>query len=406
MAKQHNIIDIFSLTDPQQDSLNKMHNGCILCGGVGSGKSRVALAYYGMHYHNDKSPLNIIIITTAKKRDTKDWEMEAIPLLAKNFDILTVDSWNNIKKYVDTENTFFIFDEQRVVGYGAWTKAFLKITKKNPWILLSATPGDCWIDYLPVFIANGFYKNKSEFSNMHVIYSRYTKYPSIDRYVGVKRLMKCRDAILVCMGDTRDTVRHDHEVICDYDILAYKTLMKERKDITDGSPIKNITELIYKLRKIVNSDESRISAVQDIVKQYSRVIIFYNYDYELDILKNIKYPKGTKVAEWNGHKHEDCPNYMDWVYLVQYSAGCEGWNCITTNCMIFYSQTYSYKVFEQAKGRIDRMNTAYKDLHYYHFISSSKIDLAIRSSLKKKKNFNESAFVKWNNGSQKKHTTI
>lgn len=393
---EKNIIDIFGLTEPQQAALKRMHNGCILCGGVGSGKSRVSLAYYGIHYHNNKSPYNIIIITTAKKRDSKDWEMEAIPLLAKIFDILTVDSWNNIKKYVDAENTFFIFDEQRVVGYGAWTKAFLKITKKNPWILLSATPGDSWIEYLPVFIANGFYKNKREFESMHVIYSRYTKYPSIDRYVGVKRLVKCRDTILVCMGDTRDTIRHDHETICDYDIINYKLLMKTRKDLETGNSIKNRTELIYKLRKLVYSDESRSQAVLSIVEQYNRVIIFYNYDYELEILRNIKYPKWTKVAEWNGHKHEECPHSMDWVYLVQYSAGSEGWNCITTNCMIFYSQTYSYKIFEQAKGRIDRMNTAYKDLHYYHFISSSKIDLAIRAALKRKKNFNESAFIKWN----------
>lgn len=389
---EKDICEIFSLTEYQMSSLKKMHNGCILCGGVGSGKSRVALAYYGAHYYNN---LKLTIITTAKKRDTKDWEIEALPLILDK-STLTVDSWNNIQKYIDAENCFFIFDEQRVVGYGAWTKAFLKITKKNPWILLSATPGDCWIDYLPVFIANGFYKNKTEFSSMHVVYSRYTKYPSISRYVGLKRLNALRDDILVYMSDGRETIRHDEKVLCDYDIFNYKRLMKERKDLEDGEPIRNITELIYKLRKLVYSDKSRVNAVIDIVERHGRVIIFYNYDYELMILRDILYPVGTKVAEWNGHKHEDIPNAMDWVYLVQYSAGCEGWNCTSTDCIIFFSQTYSYKILEQAKGRIDRMNTPFKDLFYYHLISTSKIDLAIQAALERKKNFNESAFIKWN----------
>lgn len=371
----------------QEEALKKMHNGCILCGGVGSGKSRTALAYYDKFYSS--SPF--VIITTAKKRDTGDWEDECAPFRFKHTPI--VDSWNNIKKYTDMKDAFFIFDEQRVVGYGAWTKSFLKITSFNKWILLSATPGDCWMDYLPVFIANGFYKNKTDFVRLHVIYSRYTKYPSVDRYVNTGLLCKHRQQVLVSMKDERKTKQHHHDIMCDYDFAAVKYLEKERKD-EEGRPLKNASAYCYQMRKIVNSDPSRIDKVKELCRENERVIIFYNFDYELMLLRDIFETKGEfTVAEWNGHKHEPCPKTRYWVYLVQYAAGAEGWNCITSDCMIFFSQTYSYRVLEQAKGRIDRMNTPFMDLHYYHLISNSRIDAAIKAALGRKKNFNVRGFA-------------
>lgn len=377
------------INENQEMALKKMHNGCILCGGVGSGKSRTALAYYEEH-HRDRE---LIIITTAKKRDTRDWELESVPLLLNS---LTVDSWNNITKYIDRKGCFFIFDEQRVVGSGAWAKAFIKITKQNYWILLSATPGDCWMDYLPVFIANGFYKNKTEFANLHVMYSRYTKYPSVDRYLNTGRLMKLREAILVPMKDGRETVRHDIDIVCNYDFPGYKYTQKYRVKYLTGEPIKNASQLCYELRKCCNIDTTRGEEVLKIVEKHERAIIFYNFDYELEILKNLDYGEDVTIAEFNGHTHQECPQDFKWVYLVQYAAGAEGWNCISTDCIIFYSQTYSYKVLEQAKGRIDRMNTPCKDLYYYHLICISKIDAAIRAALKRKKNFNANKFINWN----------
>lgn len=391
------------LRDYQQEAVNKMRNGCILNGGVGSGKSRTSLAYYFTQmggklypYSRMTNPRKLYIITTARKRDTLEWEQELIPfLLSKEEDGVMIDSWNNIKKYTNVEGAFFIFDEQRVVGSGAWVKAFLKICKANEWILLSATPGDTWSDYIPVFIANGFYKNKTEFVREHVIYSRFTKYPKIDRYINTRRLVRLRDRILVDMDFHRDTIPHHEDIYCNYDAMLYKEIGKNRWNPYKDEPIVNASELCYTWRKLVNSDESRQMALLEIFEKHPKMIVFYNFDYELDILKGMYYGDDVEIAEWNGHKHQAIPDTEKWVYLVQYTAGCEGWNCISTDTIVFYSQNYSYKTLEQARGRIDRMNTPFINLYYYHLKSRSGIDLAISRALKNKKQFNERKFTNW-----------
>ena len=400
----------FKLRDHQQKALAKMHNGCILCGGTGSGKSVTSLAYYFKGCGGQviptigkmKNPKDLYVITTARKRDSGEWIGDMSHFLISPYEECTpykmkvvIDSWNNIKKYDEVTNAFFIFDEQRVVGYGSWTKSFLKIAKNNEWILLSATPGDTYSDYMPVFIANGFYKNKTEFTREHCVYSRYSKFPQIERYINTGRLNRLRRIVLVDMPYEKPAEQHHFDIFCDYDKLAYKELCRTRFNIDTGEPIENASEFCYELRKICNSDISRINFVLDMHKKVDRIIIFYNFDYELEALLNAPYDDGVVVAQWNGHIHEEVPRKCSrWIYLVQYAAGAEAWNCILTDTMIFYSQNYSYKMTTQAAGRIDRLTTPYSDLNYYHLKSKSGIDLAISKSLSEKKKFNETKFDK------------
>lgn len=400
------------LRDYQLDAVSNMKTGCILNGGVGSGKSLTALSYYyiqnggkisfisGGSYVDMKKPKDLYIITTARKRDTLEWEGELAQFLmtthreiAKYDHNIIVDSWNNIKKYKDVKDAFFIFDEQRVVGSGEWVKSFLKIAKHNEWILLSATPGDTWSDYIPVFIANGFFKNKSEFLQEHAVYSRFSKFPKIERFINTGKLIRLRSSILIDMDFKRPTVSHHRDIFVDYDRVLYSDINKRRWDIWKDEPITNAGGLCYSLRRVVNTDNSRSEQLLTISELHPRLIVFYNFNYELDILKSLDYGKGVTVAEWNGHKHEPTPKTKKWVYLVQYTAGAEGWNCITTDAMVFYSQNYSYKIMQQSAGRIDRLNTPYTDLYYYHLKTRSGIDLAINKALKHKKKFNESSFV-------------
>lgn len=398
------------LSDYQIDAVKRMRNGCILNGGVGSGKSRTGLYYYfkeqggsiNPDYSPMKKPKDLYIITTAMKRDSLEFEGElGIFRLSSVSDLnyyknkVTIDSWNNIQKYKDISGAFFLFDEDRVTGYGAWVKSFLKIAKSNDWIILSATPGDTWEQYIPVFIANGFYRNKTEFAREHIIYSRFSKYPKVDRYINTGRLIKQRNYILIDMDFSRKTIPHHEDIYVHYDVSKYKDAVRTRWDPFKNEPIQQASGLCYVLRRIVNSDESRQIALMELAEKHPRIIVFYNFDYELNILKGIYYGDDCEIAEWNGHEHQPIPQSKRWVYLVQYTAGCEGWNCIRTDTIVFYSQNYSYKVLAQASGRIDRLNTPFRDLYYYHLKTRSGIDLAISKALSEKKQFNETRWVKW-----------
>lgn len=395
----------------QMEAVEKMRNGCILNGGVGSGKSRTGLYYYFKEnggriddngYTPMKNPQDLYIITTAMKRDTLEWEGELANYLISTkpeenklySNKVVIDSWNNIKKYADIKDSFFIFDEDRVTGSGVWVKSFLKIAKNNDWIILSATPGDTWEQYIPVFVANGFYRNKTEFSREHIVYSRFTKFPKIERYVNTGRLIRLRDRILIDMDFSRKTIAHHEDVYCKYNVAKYKDAIRNRWDPYNNKPIEQASGLCYILRRIVNEDQSRQVALLQLVEEHPRVIVFYNFDYERDILLNLVYGDDVEVAEWSGHAHQPIPTGKKWVYLVQYTAGCEGWNSIKTDTIIFYSQNYSYKVMVQAAGRIDRLNTPYQHLYYYHLKSRSGIDLAISKALNEKKKFNETRYAK------------
>ena len=394
--------DDMELYEHQRRAVAKLRSGSILCGGVGSGKSRKALAYYFCivcggecdgTYKPMVNPKDLYIITTARKRDTLEWDEELVPfLLDKESPKIVIDSWNNIKKYTQVKDAFFIFDEQRVVGSGSWVKSFLAITKMNKWILLSATPGDSWMDYIPVFIANGFYKNRTEFISRHVIPDYRSKYFKVQRYLEEGRLIKLRNYVLVNMSHIKKTVQNHAYVLTVYDKALYKSVMKDRWNIYTDEPISNVSELSYVIRRIVNGDPSRIEQLQNIMTKHNRIIVFYNFDYELELLREMEVDDDVIVAEWNGHKHEPVPKSKKWLYLVQYAAGAEGWNCTSTDTMVFYSQNYSYKTMEQASGRIDRLNTPFTQLYYYHLKSNAPIDLAIYRCLMKKQQFNESRF--------------
>jgi len=386
----------------QTEVIDKLKSGSILCGGVGSGKSRTALTYYftkecegsieinGLgKYSPMKKPKQLYIITTARKRDLLEWEGECLYFLLDK-DIVKVDSWNNIKKYINIKDAFFIFDEQRLVGSGVWVKSFLEITKKNNWILLTATPGDNWMDYIPVFIANNFYKNRTEFIRRHVIYSRYSKFPKVDRYIETARLLRLKEEITVTMNYIKPIKIISNVITTSFDRENFLKVFKRRWNIFEEKPIKNISGLFFLMRRVVNSDSSRVEAIEELLKKHQKIIVFYNFKYELKILRSFAEKKNIVFGEWNGHKHEPIPETESWLYLVQYTAGAEGWNCVETNCIVFYSQSYSYKAMVQAAGRIDRVNTSFSILYYYYLRSESFIDLEIAKALEKKQNFNES----------------
>lgn len=396
-----------SLFKHQLDAISQLKTGSILCGGVGSGKTLTALTYYfkvecggDIETFLMKKPKDLYVITTAAKRDTLDWEREGINFMLSTYldssinkTLFVVDSWNNIKKYENVKDSFFIFDEQRVVGSGAWVKSFLKISKSNNWILLSATPGDTWTDYIPVFIANGFYRNRTEFMRTHVVYNTFVKYPKVDHYVLEEKLERLKNSILVKMDYARPTEVLHVDVFSKFNEKDMNQVLYKRWNPYTNKPIKDVSERCYTLRRVANSDQSRLEAIKNILQKHRKIIVFYTFNYELDILRQLKEDKHITIGEYNGHRHDPLPTSESWAYLVQYISGSEGWNCIETNVIVFFSQSYSYRMTIQAAGRIDRLNTPFTKLYYYHILSNSLIDKEIKKSLEMKKEFNEKKFA-------------
>lgn len=476
----------------QSEAIQKMHNGCVLWGDVGTGKTITALSYALLR----EAGKHIVVVTTAKKRDSWDWQNEAA-LLGVPHDGIEVTSWNRIAELTEREGQFFLFDEQRLVGTGAWVKSFYKIAERNSWIVLSATPGDTWSDYAPLFIANGWYKNITEFRREHAVYSRYTQFPKIEKYIGQGKLQRYRKQLLVEMPMARHTTRHMHYIDCEWDQSLLDLIRKRRWNPYTDEPIKSAAEMYTALRRVVSTDPSRGEQLRALLDEHPRLIIFYNFNYELEILRSIleqhasewdglttmktpcdgtgekslpnpsesssiesssekiedspclksdttassicpihskeepcperpvtaskssskrsgapieSFPKSSENersskpadsewmgeagasetfgwSEWNGHKHEPIPPTDRWAYLVQYTSGSEGWNCISTDRMVFWSLTYSFKQFWQAQGRIDRMNTPYSDLHYYVLMTGSYAEKPVIRALKMKKDF-------------------
>ena len=391
------------LRQHQSEALQNLANGKVLCGSVGSGKSLTAVAYWYTTICGGgliplvprRSHIPCYVVTTAKKRNDKEWDLEfarvGVDRSDENGDVHVL-AWNEIHKVADVQSAFFIFDEQRASGSGKWAKTFVRIARRNRWIMLSATPGDVWLDYVPLFIANGFYRNRTEFLRRHVVFNNFAKFPQVQRYLETGVLERYRRQILVDMPVERHTKRLKRDIRVKYDAELYSKIAKTRFDPWKDEPVLNAGALCYLFRRVVNDDSRRYAAVLDVLKRHPRVVIFYNFDYELEWLRGLA-DDGIAVSEYNGHRHDPVPEGESWVYLVQYTSGAEGWNCVSSDAMIFYSLNYSYRVMEQAEGRIDRLNTPYSKLFYYRLVSDSPIDRAIRDAISRKKVFNERAFI-------------
>jgi hypothetical protein len=394
----------------QRAAVDKMHDGCVLAGNVGTGKSLTALAYYvekvcgGMLDRSApmQTPTDLLIITTAKKRDSLDWFKEALhfglfanPELSYGNVNITVDSWQNIQKYKDIQDHFIILDEQKLVGTGVWVKSFLRMAKHNQWVMLSATPADTWLDYIPLFVAKGYYRNRTDFTEQHIIWSFNGRYRKVRGFFGVRHLERLRSEIIVEMPLERHTQRHLVTRPVLFDRATFDMVWKRRWNIYEGKPLIDVAEMHRIGRKVVNSDPSRLEEIVELGATHPRMIIFYNFDYELELLRTLMPKMDICVAEWNGHRHEPIPETERWLYLVQYQAGAEAWNCTATDTIVYYSLTYSHKLFEQSQGRIDRLDTHFDDLYYYILISDSRIDKLIWKALVAKKSFHEAKNIKF-----------
>ena len=374
----------------QEEAIQKLHSGSVLYGATGSGKSLTGLAYYMRCW----SHLDLYIITTSKKRNAGEWEEEIAKLGCPP--PKAIDSWNRLKNYRMVSDAFFLFDEHKVGGHGKWAQSMITIAKKNKWILLTATPGDVWDDYASIFIANEFVKNKTTWNEDFCIFDRISKYPKIIGYQREDVLKNMRDAVLVPMEYQSEKVPIPYVIPYKVDHEEEAYVLARRKSLRhpEMRAFRNTSAMFAYMRMNLPDKESKIQALADVLKKEPKAIIFYNFTPEKYEIENAARQVNIPFFQYNGQIKDNVPDGDTWVYAVQYTAGAEAWNCITCRTVIFYSMNYSYKVMTQAKGRIDRCNSPFDELHYYYFISPDfEIDQEILNALTRKEKFNEEALA-------------
>lgn len=128
-----------------------------------------------------------------------------------------------------------------------------------------------------------------------------------------------------------------------------------------------LTKLLYSRMLCGHFNKEKLSAFEDLLESTNdRLIVFYNFNSELERLKEIceKFDKPT--SEVNGAKH-DLTNYNDCdnsVTLVQYQAGSMGINLQLSNKIIYFTPPLSSELFEQSKKRIHRIGQNHPCFYY------------------------------------------
>ena len=151
-------------------------------------------------------------------------------------------------------------------------------------------------------------------------------------------------------------------------------------------------------------DKSKLDWMRDFLEGYDeRVVVFYNYNAELEQLKQLLERLDRPYSEYNGHRKDlrAFQESSEGVVLANYGSASTGINdFVIASTMVMYSLTTSYIDFEQAKKRIDRIGQTKKPLFYF-LIMKGTIDARVYHSLQEGKDFDERMYAEhegWNVG--------
>lgn len=390
----------------QEKILNKSKENYLFHLGTGTGKTIIALH----HYIKYSYPLDLIIIAPAVKVKEGGWDREikfVFNELGLEMPKYEVVSYSKLKKYV-AKKGHYIFDECHYIKNSTSLRGKIskELVKKYAtcFSLLSATPASKWEEWCNYFILWGICKNKTEFYKRYVVMGR-QRYGSIEfnTVVGyqntelLKEHIKRRTSKKYTVNDMvemPDLIEQYIEFKCSSE---YKKIKNDRIMESNGSIIKldtisklystlrqqaNITDKLEYLEYIINSNEE------------DNVLIFYNFNYEKDMIINYLKSKKIKVdyiingVTKNYPIKENFELINNTVTLVQIQAGGTGIELTYINKVVYFSPTYSYQDYIQSIGRAYRNGQENKVL-VYKFKVLNSIETDIWECLERKEDFNE-----------------
>lgn len=402
----------------QQDIVNQLHNKyrCAVFSGCGTGKTIICGEL--LKYHTGK----ILLVCQASKVD--DWieHFTTYYPSVKLFNLRKAQQLEQFNAYqsrcigvvnydliyrreINRFNTL-VLDESSEIKYDNTKKSrtILKmVSPKTSVILLSGTP--CGGHYENLYTQAkllGLGMTKTEYWNRYV---NWYEIPipgrpySIKKVVGYKnvddlinRLSKC-GAVFVKSEDVLDLPEQTFTVKTVDKPIALKRFERDGSVVVYGKEYvaANVLVELTASRQLCNSKDKQQAFIDLINSINDRVVVFYNFDSELDTLKTLV--KDRPIAEVNGHTNTE-QIYHDndnCVLFVQYQAGARGLNLQDGNKIIYYSLTLSSDLFEQSKKRIHRIGTKYP-CFYWILQTKDSVEESIYKSLNRQEDYNEELF--------------
>lgn len=213
----------------------------------------------------------------------------------------------------------------------------------------------------------------------------------------LKRKMRQYGCYFLKTDEVFDLPKQIHQTIKVDTIKEYRTFRE--KSIVKVENVElvgdtTLTKMLYERQLCGQYNEDKLAAFSDLLESTSdRLIVFYNFNAELDALKHISDILGRVSSIVNG-KYKDLYAYdqkNDSVTFLQYQAGAMGLNLQKANKIVYFTPPLSSELFEQSKKRIHRIGQN-KPCFYYYLICKSSVEEKIYRTLKMRKDYTEALF--------------
>lgn len=160
-----------------------------------------------------------------------------------------------------------------------------------------------------------------------------------------------------------------------------------------------LTKMLYERQLCGQYNPAKLEAFRDLVESTNdRLIVFYNFNDELEKLSRIAWENHRPVAVVNGKQKDLLPyeNAPDSITFIQYQAGAMGLNLQKANKIVYFTPPLSSELFEQSKKRIHRIGQE-KTCFYYYLTCKGSIEEKIYRTLAMRRDYTDKLFEESNN---------
>lgn len=356
------------------------------------------------HFRNNYDRLNIIDYTSCKKNSletTMDFVPDFTQIIIINYELAF-----RRKELLKLSDFTLMLDESSLIQneQAKRSKFIMKLNYKNL-ILLSGTPTSgkyerLWsqLHMLGWTISKDLfwrqYVDTEIIDNQGFPLKVVRGYKNVDRLKQKMRDYGCRFLKTDEVFDLPSQVFNKIKVNT---TPEYRTFKKDRIVTLNDTKLvgdTTLTKMLYERMLCGSYNANKFVALKDLLESSDdRIIIFYNFNNELDSIKELCEELNRPVSEVNGQV-KDLTNWNEQnntVLLGQYQAASMGLNLQQANKIIYFTPPLSSELFEQSKKRTHRIGQK-ETCFYYELICRNSIEEKIYKTLEMRKDFTDSLF--------------